>query len=176
MIRLFLAITPPLRVRKAIFQEISRLKKQIPNWQVNWIKTEKLHLTLLFLGWVNERQEKTIQKETAKALRSAKKFKVSLGNLSYQSHPIWLEVSQGKEELTDLQKKIIQELSFKEHEEFRPFHPHLTLGRVKKKGKDKPHNFKKEFVWEAEEVILYQSKPQRAGSVYQELAAFHLKG
>ncbi|KKW06008.1 MAG: RNA ligase/cyclic nucleotide phosphodiesterase [candidate division CPR1 bacterium GW2011_GWC1_49_13] len=176
MIRLFLAVSPPPQVRKAISKEISLLKKQIPHWHVNWVKPENLHLTLLFLGWVKEGQEKIIQKEVEEAFQDSQKFEITTGNLSYRSHPLWLEVSQGKKELTDLHKRVLRHLSFKESKDSRPFHPHLTLGRIKKGGRSRPSAIKKIFSWQAKEIILYQSQPRKTGSVYKELAAFPLKG
>jgi len=176
MIRLFLAITPPPPVRKDLTKEITHLKKQIPRGQINWVKPENLHITLIFLGWVKEGQEKIVKRESAEALKEAKRFGVTVEELSYRGHPLWLEVSQGKQELVSLQRKILLHLSFKGPQDLRPFHPHLTLGRIKKRGKSKLNTNQKRFSWEVQEVILYQSQLKRTGSAYKALATFPLKG
>ncbi|MEK6926585.1 MAG: RNA 2',3'-cyclic phosphodiesterase [Nanoarchaeota archaeon] len=127
--RVFISI--PLS--KEAIEEIKRIQNKISErklFEGKMTESENLHLTLKFLGEVDEEQLNRI-KEKLREIR-ADKFRVKLGKTGVFSEDfvriIWIKLD-GKE-IFELQKKIDECL--KEHfkQEFR-FMGHVTISRVK---------------------------------------------
>lgn len=106
---------------------------------VNWVKSPHMHLTLKFLGDVPETETPDICRVVAEAAGTVEPFEIvcrGVGAFPDIQNPrtIWLGFSQGVEELRELQSAIDsalkKEMGF--GKEQRRFHPHLTLGRVKR--------------------------------------------
>lgn len=176
MVRLFLAVPIPQDIKNQLAKEIEKIQKQLSDWQVNWVKPENLHVTLIFLGWLEKDKIAEIKKETAQAVKGIGDFKITTGPLNTRNRPIWFELTAGEEEIVNLYQEIMAGLAFKGPEETRPYHAHLTIGRVKKRGKSKSAAVTKTFTWEADRVVLYESKLRRTGPIYKEVASFPLKG
>lgn len=96
---------------------------------------------------------------------------------------IWVGVKEGKENLLRISQNLEEILSrcgFKREE--RPFHPHLTLGRVKSpKNRDsliKAIESEKDFTagsMKVEEVVVMQSVLKPEGAEYSALHVSRLK-
>ena len=109
--------------------------------EVSWVARPQMHLTLKFLGNVPEVETPDVCRVVAEAAAGIEPFEVvfkGLGAFPRVSEPrtIWLGIDQGQEELTELHAAIEgalqKEMGFgKEH---RKFHPHLTLGRLRKES------------------------------------------
>lgn len=174
MIRTFLAVSLPKETQSDLGQEIEKIKSTLPDWQVNWVKPENLHLTLIFLGWISEENIETLKTEVSTALKDFLTFEVSTGELSTLGRSLWFEIEKGGLELTKLHQQLKKELSIKGPDENRPFHAHLTIGRIKKKGKSKLLKVERSFSWKADRVILYKSRLRHGGPIYTPLASFPL--
>ena len=104
---------------------------------MGWVKPENLHLTLRFLGEVEEARLPELSKAIASSLQGTSPFPLALGGLG--AFPdlrfprvIWIGVKRGAEELSALQARLeegLQRIGFSPED--RPFSPHLTLGRVR---------------------------------------------
>ncbi|MGI8981601.1 MAG: RNA 2',3'-cyclic phosphodiesterase [Pirellulaceae bacterium] len=109
--------------------------------EVGWVDRAQMHLTLKFLGNVTDVETPDICRVVAEAAAGIEPFEIvfrGLGAFPRVSEPrtIWLGIDQGQEELTELHAAIEdalqKEMGFgKEH---RKFHPHLTLGRLRKES------------------------------------------
>jgi len=175
MIRLFLAVPVPKKIKEELAREQEKVKNSLSDWKINWVAPENFHITLIFLGWVENEKVKTLKGDIAGAQKNLPDFEISTGSLTFEERPIWLEIKKGTEKLQKLQEILGKELSIKgSYLEKRASHPHLTIGRVKNKGKSKLPKIKKSFTWKADKIVLYQSKLRRSGSVYTELVSFPL--
>ena len=135
-IRAFIAIGLPRELKADIGKISSALSNQVPG--VRWVPAENLHLTLKFLGDIEEAVIPDIQailnQITPRHLPIICKFG-GLGVFPNFQRPriIWLGVTEGSDQIEGLADDLSRELSglgFKP--EKRGFTPHLTLGRVKK--------------------------------------------
>lgn len=175
MIRLFFAVPVPPRTKQALAKEITEVKTALSDWKVSWDKPENLHLTLIFLGWVPQSKVEDLKEEAADAIKGFKPFEIFTGELVAKDNPLWFEIKKGKEQLFELRQQLGEKLSVKGLSlEKRLYHAHLTIGRIKRKGRSKLPKIEKSFRWKADRVALYQSRLRRTGSVYTELASFPL--
>ena len=119
--------------------ELSRLEKELKkiDADIKWIKPENTHLTLKFLGDVDEPKAEEIKSCLDKISTSVKPFEMSLFKLGAfpsmdRMRVIWVGTDKGcseVEKLALLVEEAIEKLGF--FREDRPFNAHLTLGRVK---------------------------------------------
>lgn len=172
--RLFIAVDIPAEIKGKISSFAKEIqKKSIIN--ANFVSPKNLHLTLKFLGEVEDADK---IKELCKEVK-AKKFKISLkGVCAFPSHQyikvLWVGVESGAEELRELNKKLEEKLG----KDKREFSCHLTIARVKAV---KDNSALKEFLtnkdfgeFEAKEFRLIKSVLTSSGPVYEEIERFRL--
>ena len=171
--RLFIAIDIPEEVKK----QIDEIKSQIKiDGKANLMKTDDIHLTLKFLGEVDNPED--IKQSLQNVHFDA--FEASTSELGFfpnenRINIIWLGLKDGAK-LSELKKQIDNLLpDFKDDHEF---HAHLTIARVKflnnkqelidsvKKIKINPVSFK------IEHIKLYKSTLTPEGPVYEELGVY----
>jgi 2'-5' RNA ligase len=133
--RLFVAVNIPEAVRDKVAEMQSELKKA--PCDVKWVDPDKFHLTLKFIGEVEDKDILSISESVACSVSGFGKFKVKVsgsGAFPRNEKPkvIWVGISEGKTELERLASNIgsgLEKLGYKKEE--RPFSAHLTLGRVR---------------------------------------------
>jgi 2'-5' RNA ligase len=185
-IRSFIAIEVPQPL-KARMEEIQRELRRT-DADVKWVRPEAVHLTLKFLGSIRQEDVERISLALAPVIAGGDPFEVRVQGMGCFPNPrnprvVWLGVDRGKESLASLQQAVekkMSELSFPA--EGRPFSPHLTLGRVRsprgKAGlsqaieKDKGVEI---GIFQAREVILFQSELRPSGAVYTKLKEFPMR-
>jgi 2'-5' RNA ligase len=179
--RTFIAIELSDEIKNTLDQTQSHLK--YAGADVKWVELSNIHLTLKFLGEIDEKtceNVKSILDETAK---SYKPFEISLkeiGAFPNIDFPrvIWVGLDKGEKETTELADKINTALSDQVgfDKEARVFAAHLTIGRVRS-PKNKPA-LKEKFTTCSlklttsqivSSVILFQSTLTSAGPVYTKL-------
>jgi len=140
--RIFISIELPDEIKKNLDKLMAKLKET--EAAVKWVKAENLHLTLKFLGWVEDKQLDNLIKLTKEAVSGFESFKISfenLGTFPSGENPkiIWVGTDKGGQELCKLAKNLEQTLAAAGYsKESREFRSHITIGRVKKKqGADK---------------------------------------
>ena len=144
--RVFIAINFP----KDVKEELGNIRDEFPSLPCRWTRKENLHLTLLFLGYLND--EEVL--ETCKIVKAVGErhspFVFELNNISYgpPTNPlkkqsfhgagklprmVWAS-GQPTKELTklnqDLENSLFEKIS-KDSEQGRSFAPHVTLARIK---------------------------------------------
>ena len=135
MIRTFIAveISEPIREQISALVDVLRAKGS----KVSWVRPENLHLTLKFLGDVEEDRIDDVVKGTQEATKGMQPFTLSFSGLGVfpgfkRPRVIWVGVNKGSDSLGRLQRKIEEELVRRGFErEKRRFSPHLTIGRVR---------------------------------------------
>jgi len=134
-IRTFIAVDldKALRQRTVALQET--LKET--GTEVKWVEPENLHVSLLFLGEVDEREIVDVCRIVAEITGRHTSFTMQVqtaGCFPNLRRPrvLWVGVGEGKEALCaihdDLEKALL-DLGFRREE--RKYSPHITLGRVK---------------------------------------------
>lgn len=134
-IRAFVAanLNPDLQVALAMVQDRLRATRA----DVGWVRPENLHLTLKFLGQVEEERIGAIRDAIAAAAAGSGPVRLVFQGLGAFPNPraarvVWIGLSHGAEVLAALQAGIeaaLESLGF--GREARPFTAHLTLGRVR---------------------------------------------
>ena len=179
--RIFISINPDSEIKEKIYagqkQFIDFLGDSAIN--VKWEEINKFHLTMLFIGEVERQKIYEVIKQLEMIQNVAEiEFKgTSAGAFPNLRNPrvLWagLESKDKKSEL--LYSKIIESLEPLGIEQSNKFHPHITLGRVKKPFllKEIPQ-IKCDFSFVAYSFNLMQSTLTPAGSVFKLIKQFNL--
>lgn len=185
--RLFISvkISPEAREELARLQE--KLKRENQRLKITWVKPEVMHLTLHFLGEVEDKEIKEIEEIMRNSVGEKTDTPFLLPHLTLNSldafpnlHEPRVIVAKAKDEgsrLAEIQKKLGQELSPLGFQiDPRPFRCHITLGRVKSqsgqvRGLDLPVA---PVSWLVERVELMESRLTPSGPVYTQLSSFEL--
>ena len=192
-IRVFIAVSLPEELKAELGEISSSLSVQIPG--VRWVPPENLHLTLKFLGDVEEAIIPDIQailnQITPRYLPIICKF-TGLGVFPSPRRPkvIWLGVTEGSDQLSGLAEDLSGEstrLGFKS--EKRGYTPHLTLGRIKtgsgiaqlrkllREEKEKPvRSGDSTRLLKINMLLLQKSILTSKGAIYQTLSEHKNKG
>ena len=140
-----------------------------------------LHLTLRFLGNVDEIRLRTL--ETLLEAIQAPPFELGLDRVGAfgsgrLKRVLWLGLSTGAEPAGELAVKVEQACRGAGLEpEERPFRPHITLARARdRRGAPEPALDGAPALepWTAPDFVLYRSRPGRGGSEYIPLRRFAL--
>jgi len=177
-VRLFIAALIPEQIRKQLLNYINSLKSDIDG--VRWEKSDKLHITLKFLGSVEETQVLEISERIDRLTSRYSPFQLSLtefGGFPNLNNPkvLYMGLSENRE-FSEFQKKLDQglsELGFEK--EYRRFIPHITLGRVKKKINMKSRLVITQSSFEIVEIRLIRSELRPKGSVYTPVKIYKLE-
>jgi 2'-5' RNA ligase len=185
-VRSFLAINLPVQVVRRIVDEAAGLKPAVAaaGLKVRWVPAANVHLTLRFLGSVKVDAIEAIRDRLARDLPSHGSFELEvrgLGASPRPAHPrvLWAGVVASAP-LAALQQQMegwLEELGFPREE--RPFHPHLTVGRVTGGA----GSLEAALAERADrvlgggrvtEVVIYESRTLRGGAEYRPLARIPL--
>ncbi len=176
--RLFVGIPIPEKEKKIIMNGI---KKYLDIPGLKWVAESNLHITLKFLGEVNEEKLKRVR-ERLKNMESHESFNVissSIGAFPSPSSPrvIWLGVKEGYEEISELNENIEEEMKKIGFKREKRFHPHITLCRVKKYNRDIDRIFKESINIKFKVSIfnLYRSVLYKDGPEYSVIESYRLK-
>ena len=185
MIRSFLAIELPEPILKKIGELQGDLKSAHAG--VGWTNPEKIHLTLKFFGNIEESRIESIFKSIEEPLGKTSPFSLKvrgIGAFPHLKNPrvIWVGLVDEREVLTSLQKEIevqLEKIGFQRED--RPFHPHLTLGRMKSsRGKEelagRMERYREEELgdFQVEKVVLFRSDLRPSGPIYTPLREMRL--
>jgi RNA 2',3'-cyclic 3'-phosphodiesterase len=185
LIRSFLAIELPEPILKKIGEVQGDIKST--HTEVRWTDPEKIHLTLKFFGNIEESRIDPIFKSIEEPIRNTLPFSLKVrgvGAFPHLKNPrvIWIGLVEEKGILTSFQKQIetqLEKVGFQP--ENRPFHPHLTLGRMKSSrgkeelvGRVERHREEEFGDFQVERVILFKSDLRPSGPIYTPLRELSL--
>ena len=133
--RLFVALTPPPEVQRAVWEAFAPLRaRALP---VKWVPPDGIHLTLKFLGEVDEGRLAELGGALVDAVAGARAISLVVrgaGAFPDARRPrvFWagVEPDPAIELLQDRVERVFAPLGFPT--EARAFRPHLTLGRAGK--------------------------------------------
>jgi 2'-5' RNA ligase len=138
-VRTFIAVELSEDVRSQAVRLIDRLARS--DAKVKWVGPENMHLTVKFLGDVPEEQIASVCAAVGDAVRASAPFEAELRGAgafpnAARARTIWLGVGTGTDQLVQMHAsldKALRALGFPR--EGRKYHPHLTLGRVRGRGR-----------------------------------------
>jgi 2'-5' RNA ligase len=175
----------PLRDRCASLQEnLARTGAD-----VKWVEPQNLHVSLLFLGEVDEREITPICRVVSAVCGDNDAFTLNVEKVGCFPHPrrprvVWVGVGEGSAELVALHDALeppLQELGCYRREE-RRYTPHITLGRVRSEraGDQLANALTKYAAWQAgmtevRELHVLSSQLTPQGPVYMVLSRAQLR-
>lgn len=137
-LRTFIAIQLDEKLRTGLGQVQDLLQMEVSPRSIRWVRPEGIHLTLKFLGDTTMTQVDKVQAALAQAAAQVQPFTFTVGGLgcfpnTRQPRVVWVALQEPTGALARLRDAVeahVAPLGFPT--EKRPFHPHLTLGRVQR--------------------------------------------
>ncbi|MFH0733766.1 MAG: RNA 2',3'-cyclic phosphodiesterase [bacterium] len=181
MSRLFIA----LPIAEEIITYFNNIKKSVTvDRRIKWESNEKMHLTIKFLGDVDDKKIETINNTLNKITSKIFKFDLTLNKLGFfnkNNYPtiLWVNFKESKE-IMDMYLKIENEFeNIGFEKELKKFMPHLTLLRIK------PYYDINELMrfdeyeinnlqFKVDKLFLMKSDLLKSGSVYTKLFEYKL--
>jgi len=183
-IRCFIAIDLEERIIHKLGKIIEDVRQDLntDDKSIRWVKPEDIHLTLKFLGEVDDNLICDICRATDQCAGEFDPFEFEVAGLGCfppggAARVLWLGMEEGKENLQVLQERLdnyLKELDFPP--EPRKFSPHLTLARIKSAAMGKavqqlvktlnPPSVGRQSVTE---LVVFQSELTKTGPIYTPL-------
>ena len=180
--RVFCAVELPLKVRARAADHAARLRDRSAETRASWPRADNLHLTLKFLGEIARTRVEALSNAAARAALSIQPFDLTIkgaGAFPPRGFPrvLWLGINDSSGGLVRLQSQLEDECAtagFAREE--RPFHPHLTLARIRAtQGARRLASLHQEMGFEAIEfpvtdLVVMRSDLGPGGSRYTEIS------
>ena len=135
-LRTFIAVDPGQAIRDRLVALQENLARA--GSDMKWVEPQNLHVTLLFLGEVDNRELPAVCRAVADACSRIARFAMTVGGVDCFGSPrrprtVWAGLTEGGPELVALHDALEQPLLELGcyRREGRAFTAHLTLGRVK---------------------------------------------
>lgn len=170
--RVFAGIPVPGDIRARIDDYVRELSNFVGG--VRWVNVENLHITLKFLGEVDEEIVPVIIENLKSASARMAPFPLSftsLGAFPSLRYPrvYWIGVGRGSDMVRTLHEHIekgLEKIGFPR--EGKAFYPHLTIGRMKKRGKGAEFQVEASCFGEfcVKDFLLYKSTITPKGPIY----------
>ncbi len=179
LIRIFIATEVSDRIANEIANIQDRLKDSAD--RVSWVKPGNIHLTLRFLGDIEENRMEEIYRAMLQSVSGIDPHDISvkgIGVFPNLNNPrvIWLGVVD-EEKLKIIYKALERELCMVGFEkEDRNFHPHISIGRVRYLSNKRAFKERIEGLNGIElgnliidKILLYKSELKPSGAIHTRL-------
>jgi 2'-5' RNA ligase len=189
-LRLFCALPVPTVVETKLATTTRVLRGALPLASISWVKPDNFHLTLSFLGNVEQNRVEELTKRLQIACQEGSRFELicqGLGCFPNVNRPrvIWAGCQSKHDGLRLLQGRVAAACApFVQREEKGHFHGHITLGRVRPGGSPSGDSLSREIqryqettfgYWEVNGVDLLCSDLSQGAPRYSVLQHFLLK-
>jgi 2'-5' RNA ligase len=177
-LRVFIAAHIPEEIKEEINEYLTEMK---PHWEgVKWESQDKLHVTLKFLGEIEESIVGKIQDILEELLLIYSPFEMTIstfGGFPNLKNPrvlfIGLSENHGLIRLQSEIEERLEALGFKK--ERRIFTPHITVGRIKGRARSKGAlHFPNNTPFLITQIAVMRSELSPHGSKYTPLSVFRL--
>ncbi len=187
--RTFIAIELPQEIKDRFVKLQAQLKQSEAD--VKWVAAQNIHLTLKFLGEIDEEKCTRVSSIIKEVAQGTKQFQISLsscGAFPKIEFPrvIWVAIDKGDKETrvlaSDLEEKI-EKLGIPKED--RPFSSHITIGRVRSslnkdrlvKVLEESENYfgGKNIEFSVTKITLFKSTLGAQGPIYEVLKGTNLK-
>lgn len=190
--RSFVAIELPDSLRRSLAETSEELSSKIAPRAVRWVRPEGIHLTLKFLGDVDPSKMQDVRGVIQETVPKFSPFSFDVGGLgcfpsSRRPRVIWVGVRESTGEMAAMYEELERAFTAQGFErERRPFHPHLTLGRIRRGVSNSVARSVGEKITETgsfslgkievKEICLFRSELKPSGAVYTRLLTAQLEG
>jgi 2'-5' RNA ligase len=180
-IRTFVAATISEPVRLAAEGLVAEFRAA--GADVKWVDRANMHLTLKFLGDVDAQEIRAVCRAVEASVADVEPFELQIrgaGAFPNVKRPrtVWLGAGQGADAVSALAERVesaLAKLGFRK--ESRRFHPHLTVGRVRRGGPGvselaellREHEDRLIGHTTVSEVTTFSSQLDRSGPTYEAL-------
>lgn len=185
MIRTFICIELPEELKTKIGDIQAPLKQH--SGSVSWVRPQNIHLTLKFLGMVEEQRLPDIVQVVREIAGKYSPFTLipeGLGVFPHARSPrvFWLGIRDDSGTLAQMQEDLEENLEAVGFaREKRAFKPHLTIGRVRPYRK--PKELTSAFLaiafsaepFQVDHITVMQSDLKPTGAIYTPLQVVNLK-
>ncbi len=185
--RAFIAIELPQEIKDTLGRLQAKLKTAEAD--VKWVEPKNIHLTLKFLGEIDEQTTEKIKSFLEKIPNAQKQFKINLSSPGAFPSPasprvIWVGIKQGNAEIKGIAiflEKQSAEIGLPP--ENKEFSAHITIGRVrsgKNRGElskilsDLSQNSLEDQQFTADKITLFKSTLSSNGPIYETVKEFPL--
>ena len=185
MKRTFIAIDIPLE--SSIVEQIYKLKAEFVNEKMKWVDPHQFHITLQFLGNVENSEIGPINESLNKVTGNFSGLSLELAEFGvfknlHNPRVFWIGF-KACEELAVLRKAVEDEMAiFGFEKSYKPFSPHFTIARIKMLKQSHKlkeiidlHRGKVLQVLEIKEIILYESILKPEGPEYNVIKKHSLR-
>ncbi|MQF64594.1 RNA 2',3'-cyclic phosphodiesterase [SAR202 cluster bacterium AC-409-J13_OGT_754m] len=188
-LRLFISLNIQESIRNALNDCISNIQKKGFD-EIKWVESQRIHLTLHFLGDVHKSLVYGINTQLNQIANSLQPFIVTLSDIGVFPHIenpriVWVGIKQNSKtlnKLRNLTESKLSTLGIVTPE--KPYKPHLTLGRVnrncrisKKRLTELMQQLKcgnLQMAWKIQELHLIHSCPTSEGFEYHNIGVSRL--
>ena len=182
--RLFIAVDIDEPTRAQVERISAGVRAAVePHAKASWVRADRMHLTLHFLGHVNPAMEERVRAALAHPLRDAA-FAITFDRLGFfpergSPRVLWLGIREGLQPLRRIHNALADRLDLTPEREG-PYTPHLTLARFRERIArarlpEMGHIEASAGPSRIDRVTLYESRLSPAGSTYVPLAAAQLE-
>jgi 2'-5' RNA ligase len=184
--RLFVGVQVSVATANALARCAEQLARRARDakLEIKWVSPANYHVTLKFLGWTQNDAVAAVSDRLETALVGAQGFRFRTSRLGAfpsldKATILWAGIEDPKPltELAERVERAAAELGYKA--ETRPFHPHVTLARVRETRllRDVVLPMSEQMFSETrvDSVILYESETKSSGSVYKEISRIVFK-
>jgi len=182
--RIFIAVNLPAQIRKKLLE----FQRQWADLPVRWTKEPSLHITLVFIGYVDNDEMLEICQLARQAVRKSQPFEIKfkricLGPPGRPARMIWIEGEEnpGLAKLkNNLEEALLNSVnSGFSRRENRPFRPHITLARIRqwewRSLLNKPQiDQEVSLAFSVESIEVMESRLLRDGPEYSVLESIEL--
>jgi len=187
--RTFVSVEIPGKIKNNINKMIVKMKRRLKaGEQVKWVDKNNLHITLKFIGWIEDGKIEKMTDSLANSVKDFGAIKVSIAGLGVfpdERHPrvVWAGIDEGWDRIKQLSERIEDRLSKESYgkRENREFSPHLTIGRIKEKidpetlcGLIEKNKKERYGSFAAKNISLMKSTLRRSGPIYEEIEQIKL--
>lgn len=188
MKRIFIAVDISDEARRRAVAHINELRGRFTNLRVGWERPEKLHLTLKFLGDINENQIDLLNTAAGRAAAIAPPFLIRTAKTGVfpsqrKARVLWIGLEDADGEFRRLHQVLEDECEKAGFaREGRDLKPHLTIARLREPARSavlaaahlgtriEPAEL------EVSEIVIYESRLLPTGSVYFPIVTHKLTG
>jgi len=136
--RTFVAIEIPEPLKLNLDRSVEEIRSGLKDGLIRWVRLESIHLTLKFLGEIEQEQARAIHEILDQVAGRFSRFSLEIAGLGCfpnwtRPRIVWVGFKPAGGELLRLQSELegrFEKIGFERDQ--RGYHPHLTLGRVHK--------------------------------------------
>lgn len=185
--RVFVGISIPYEELNSFPEMLKKLKifSDKRSYDIKWVPSDNLHLSLQFLGSLNEETVIKVEKTLNAVLKKQESLKLDIRNVDAfgsieKGRLVWMGV-RSSTDLLDIQSRIREECNNilpEENQDHKEFQPHISIARLRNqkhlKALLEPFLRKKFGSIKVTEICLFESAFHNRMPVYNKIKSWKL--